>query len=111
MSLKDKLEIGLKPDAPYRPDNLPEFQQDDPNCQEGSRPGHSISVAEAREDCDEPTSPRRAARPKAAPVTTRRAAATRTAAGKNRPAVRSTRSRAAGSRSSARAKPGAKAKR
>lgn len=24
MSLKDKLEIGLKPDAPYRPDNLPE---------------------------------------------------------------------------------------
>ena len=26
MSLKDKLEIGLKPDAPYRPDNLPEHQ-------------------------------------------------------------------------------------
>jgi len=29
MSLKDKLEIGLKPDAPYRKDNLPEFQQDE----------------------------------------------------------------------------------
>lgn len=26
MSLKDKLEIGLKPDAPYRPDNLPETE-------------------------------------------------------------------------------------
>ena len=26
MSLKDKLEIGLKPDAAYRPDNLPEHQ-------------------------------------------------------------------------------------
>ncbi|MCC7010312.1 MAG: hypothetical protein IT184_16005 [Acidobacteria bacterium] len=26
MSAKDKLEIGLKPDAPYRPDNLPEHQ-------------------------------------------------------------------------------------
>ena len=30
MSLKDKLEIGLKPDAPYRPDNLPEHQQGRP---------------------------------------------------------------------------------
>ena len=27
MSLKDKLEIGLKPDAPFRPDNLPDFQR------------------------------------------------------------------------------------
>lgn len=111
MSLKDKLEIGLKPDAPYRPDNLPEFQQDDPNCQEGSRPGHSGAVDEAREDCDEPISPRRAARPKAVPVTTRRVTAARTAAGKNRPAARSTGSRASSSRSSTRAKPGAKAKR
>ena len=39
MSLKDKLEIGLKPDAPYRPDNLPEFQQDDPACEVASTPG------------------------------------------------------------------------
>jgi hypothetical protein len=29
MSLKDTLEIGLKPDAAYRPDNLPESQQPD----------------------------------------------------------------------------------
>lgn len=27
MTLKDKLEIGLKEDAPYRRDNLPEFQK------------------------------------------------------------------------------------
>ena len=27
MTWKDKLEIGLKDDAPYRRDNLPEFQQ------------------------------------------------------------------------------------
>jgi hypothetical protein len=26
MSLKDKLELVLKPDAPYRPDNLPETE-------------------------------------------------------------------------------------
>jgi hypothetical protein len=32
MSLKDKLEVGLKPDAPFRPDNLPDFQQDDKAC-------------------------------------------------------------------------------
>jgi hypothetical protein len=27
MSVKDKLEIGLKPDAPYRPDNLPDREK------------------------------------------------------------------------------------
>jgi len=27
MTWKDKLEIGLKDDAPFRRDNLPEFQQ------------------------------------------------------------------------------------
>jgi hypothetical protein len=25
--IKDKLEIGLKPDAPYRPNNLPDAEQ------------------------------------------------------------------------------------
>ena len=30
MTWKDKLEIGLKDDAPFRRDNLPEFQQTDP---------------------------------------------------------------------------------
>ena len=53
MSLKDKLEIGLKPDAPYRPDNLPEHQQDDPDCVEGSEPGEGPRQREARERCDD----------------------------------------------------------
>jgi hypothetical protein len=53
MSLKDKLEIGLKPDAPYRPDNLPEHQQDDPDCVEASEPGDGPRQREARERCDD----------------------------------------------------------
>jgi hypothetical protein len=59
MSLKDKLEIGLKPDAPYRPDNLPDFQADDPACREGATPGQSTTTEEAREDCDDGSPPRR----------------------------------------------------
>ena len=59
MSLKDKLEIGLKPDAPYRPDNLPEFQQDDPACDDASTPGTSPGVEKARGDCDDAPAPRR----------------------------------------------------
>ena len=55
MGLKDKLEIGLKPDAPYRPDNLPEHQQNDPDCQEGSEPGDGPRQREARERCDDTT--------------------------------------------------------
>jgi len=31
MTWKDKLEIGLKDDAPFRRDNLPEFQQTSPD--------------------------------------------------------------------------------
>jgi hypothetical protein len=52
MSLKDKLEIGLKPDAPFRPDNLPDFQQDDPACQDGATPGNAPEVRRARKMCD-----------------------------------------------------------
>jgi len=52
MSLKDKLEVGLKPDAPYRPDNLPEFQEDDPACNDASTPGDSAAAREARDHCD-----------------------------------------------------------
>jgi hypothetical protein len=54
MSLKDKLEVGLKPDAPFRPDNLPDFQQDDKACQVGATPGDSPELEKARADCDEP---------------------------------------------------------
>ena len=54
MSLKDKLEIGLKPDAPFRKDNLPEFQQDDPACEVAATPGETPSVERARKDCTLP---------------------------------------------------------
>lgn len=54
MSLKDKLEIGLKPDAPYRQDNLPEHQQDDPDCQEGAEPGEGPDQRVARDRCGSP---------------------------------------------------------
>lgn len=59
MSLKDKLEIGLKPDAPYRPDNLPEFQANDPACREGATPGEGAKTEQAREECDDGSPPRR----------------------------------------------------
>jgi hypothetical protein len=112
MSLKDKLEIGLKPDAPYRADNLPEFQQDDPNCRDGSAPGHSAAVEAAREDCDQPNSPRRAARRKAARPAARGLTARRTATAKSRPAPRSSRPATAASRRATRTGPaGAKPKR
>jgi len=52
MSLKDKLEVGLKPDAPYRPDNLPDFQQEDPSCQDASVPGDSTGLRQSRDNCD-----------------------------------------------------------
>ncbi len=52
MSLKDKLEIGLKPDAPYRKDNLPEGQEDDQACKDASVPGDSAEARDARDDCD-----------------------------------------------------------
>ena len=54
MSLKDKLEIGLKPDAPYRPDNLPDFQQDDPACKVAATPGDNRALREARAECEAP---------------------------------------------------------
>lgn len=52
MSLKDKLEIGLKPDAPFRPDNLPDFQKDDGACQVAAQPGDSPDLKAARDACE-----------------------------------------------------------
>ena len=65
--MKDKLEIGLKPDAPYRRDNLPEHQKDDPDCARGGESGESDEQQRAREDCAEgdPGSPRAEKRRKA----------------------------------------------
>jgi hypothetical protein len=60
MSLKDKLELGLKPDAPYRPDNLPRFQRKDPACQDAGEPGTSARLRRARAECDTtPAKPRK----------------------------------------------------
>ena len=54
MSLKDKLEIGLKPDAPFRKDNLPDFQQDDPACDVAATPADTPAVERARKECTMP---------------------------------------------------------
>jgi hypothetical protein len=48
MTLKDKLEIGLKEDAPFRKDNLPENQVRGPEVESG--PGRSRGVPESRGD-------------------------------------------------------------
>jgi hypothetical protein len=46
MTLKDKLEIGLKEDAPFRKDNLPENQVRGPEVESG--PGRSRGVPASR---------------------------------------------------------------
>jgi hypothetical protein len=48
MTLKDKLEIGLKEDAPYRKDNLPENQVRGPEIPKGE--GRSPEIPAARND-------------------------------------------------------------
>jgi len=57
MSLKDKLEIGLKPEAPYRQDNLPDIQKDDPACDIAAQPGESPRLRRARDICDDAGQP------------------------------------------------------
>jgi hypothetical protein len=52
MTLKDKLEIGLKEDAPFRKDNLPESQVRGPEIPAG--PGRSPEIPLAREDVTAP---------------------------------------------------------
>lgn len=48
MTWKDKLEIGLKEDAPFRKDNLPESEQQGPERPSG--PGRSPEMPSARKD-------------------------------------------------------------
>jgi hypothetical protein len=48
MTWKDKLEIGLKEDAPYRKDNLPESQIRGPELP--AEPGRSPEIPLARTD-------------------------------------------------------------
>lgn len=53
MTWKDKLEIGLKEDAPYRKDNLPPSQVRGPELPKG--PGRSSEVPLARGDVAAPS--------------------------------------------------------
>ena len=48
MTWKDKLEIGLKEDAPFRKDNLPLQEIHGPQLSRG--PGRSAEIPLARED-------------------------------------------------------------
>ena len=48
MTLKDKLEIGLKEDAPFRRDNLPAKEIHGPQLPTG--PGRSPEIPQARGD-------------------------------------------------------------
>ena len=48
MTVRDKLEIGLKEDAPYRKDNLPENQVRGPEVPAGE--GRSPEIPLARND-------------------------------------------------------------
>ena len=56
MTWKDTLEIGLKNDAPFRKDNLPESQVRGPEIPAG--PGRSPIVPAAIEDAKNPPEPK-----------------------------------------------------
>jgi len=55
MTWKDKLELGLKNDAPFRKDNLPEQQVRGPEVPAG--PGRSPIIPAAIEDAMDPAEP------------------------------------------------------
>ncbi len=69
MTWKDKLEIGLKDDAPYRKDNLPDQQVRGPQRPKG--PGRSPEVPRARDEENEPPVQPRARGPKRTPEGTK----------------------------------------
>lgn len=52
MTWKDKLEIGLKEDAPFRKDNLPQEEIQGPQISSG--PGRSPEIPLARGDAVKP---------------------------------------------------------
>ena len=72
MTLKDKLELGLKEDAPYRKDNLPESQIRGPEVPAG--PGRSPKIPAARRDKTvvAPSGRRQQATPRRAPARPKR---------------------------------------
>jgi len=55
MTWKDKLELGLKNDAPFRKDNLPESQVRGPEIPAG--PGRSPIIPAAIADAEDPVEP------------------------------------------------------
>ena len=55
MTWRDKLELGLKNDAPFRKDNLPESQVRGPEVDAG--PGRSPIIPAAIEDAQNPVEP------------------------------------------------------
>ena len=55
MTWKDKLELGLKNDAPFRKDNLPESQVRGPEVPAG--PGRSPIIPAASADAMDPDEP------------------------------------------------------
>ena len=55
MTWRDKLELGLKNDAPFRKDNLPESQVRGPEIDAG--PGRSPIIPAAIADADKPVEP------------------------------------------------------
>ena len=55
MTWKDKLELGLKEDAPYRKDNLPATEITGPELP--AEPGRSPEIPAARENLTAPAEP------------------------------------------------------
>ena len=55
MTWRDKLELGLKNDAPFRKDNLPESQVRGPEIDAG--PGRSPIIPAAIDDANNPIKP------------------------------------------------------
>jgi hypothetical protein len=51
MTWKDKAELGLKPDAPFRKDNLPDFQVEGAKTRPAG-PGRSPEVPRARHEAN-----------------------------------------------------------
>jgi hypothetical protein len=57
MTWKDKLEIGLKDDAAFRHDNVPDFQKTGDSANGGEKTDRSPEEPQAREDAETAPSP------------------------------------------------------
>ena len=66
MTLKDKLEIGLKEDAQYRKDNLPESQVRGPEIPTGEGRSPEIPMARGDHNIDKEPTEQKVQKPKRA---------------------------------------------